>query len=76
MDLGGLTANFSAGNLFAGFAFGVFGWSIMKNGRRTGNAWHILIGIALMVYPYFVNGAFLMWATGIALMGLAYAKRF
>ena len=30
MDLGGLGLDFSPSNLFAGFAFGVFGWYIFK----------------------------------------------
>jgi hypothetical protein len=74
MDLGDL-GNFSASSLFAGFAFGVFGWYVMQLGRKQSNPWHIVIGLALMVYPYFITGTWLMWGTGIGLLTLAYAKR-
>ena len=76
MDLGGLDAgSFSASNLFAGFAFGVFGWYFFKGGRKDGNGAHVIIGLALMIYPYFVTGAWLIWGIGIALMALAFRLR-
>ena len=63
-DVGGFLAGFSMWTLFWGFAFGVFGWWIFKQGRKKSNPGLIGIGIALMVYPYFVYNA---W--GVALIG-------
>lgn len=54
-DVGGLLGSFSMWTLFFGFAFGVFGWWIFKQGRKKQNFGLIGIGIALMVYPYFVT---------------------
>lgn len=74
MDLGDL-GNFSASNLFAGFAFGVFGWYFFKQGRKDGHGPLVLIGLALMLYPYFITGTFLLWGIGIVLMLLAFKLR-
>jgi hypothetical protein len=76
MDLSGLgLGDLSMSTLFAGFAFGVFGWSFLKIGRKDGNVAFMLIGITLMVFPYFVSSSWLTWGIGIALMGLAYKLR-
>jgi hypothetical protein len=65
--------NFST--LFAGFAFGVFGYSIMRMGWKRSNPWHLTTGILLMAFPYFISNTWLTWGIGIALMFVAYAKR-
>jgi hypothetical protein len=77
MDLSSLGAlgSFSMANLFAGFFFGVFGWYILKMGRKDGNGVHMLTGIALMIFPYFVSSTWLTWGIGAALMGIAYRFR-
>jgi hypothetical protein len=54
LDVGGLLSGFSLWGLFWGFAFSVFGWFIFKQGRKNRNPALIGIGIALMVYPYFI----------------------
>jgi len=67
--------DFNISSLIAGFVFGVFGFYLVKEARKSGNFWHLLSGIALMAYPYFVSGAWLTWGIGAGLLGLAYAKR-
>ncbi len=69
----GLDFNFSA--LFFGFAFGIFGFSIFRKGRRDGNIWQIVMGLGLMIYPYFVSSTLATIAVGSVLLLVAYAKR-
>jgi hypothetical protein len=67
--------DFSISSLMAGFVFGVFGWYLLKEGKKSGNVWHLGLGLGLMAYPYFVSGAILMWGIGVAGLTLAYVMR-
>ncbi len=67
--------NFSTSGIAAGIVFGVCGIYFLHSGRKEGNAWGMLIGGALLVYPYFVVNAYLTWGIGVALVGLAWYKR-
>lgn len=69
---GGLFLGMSGWTLFFGFAFGVFGWWIFRQGRKKSNIGLIGIGIALMVYPYFVYEPWLCFAVGAGLCFGAY----
>ena len=53
----------------AGFVFGVFGYYLLKEGKKAGNFWFMSVGLFLMVYPLFVQGDFLVWAVGGAALG-------
>lgn len=53
--------------LFAGLVFGTLGVYLIKEGRRLSNLGKILIGVALMVYPYFFSSAILTWLIGTVL---------
>ena len=59
--------NLDFGNLFAGFAFGVFGFFFMKEGRRNRQPIGVIVGLTMMIYPYFVEKHFPLWAIGIGL---------
>ena len=57
--------NFSAANLIGGFVFGSIGFVAFVYGKRM-NLWKpMLLGIALMVYPYFVSNDAAMLIIGI-----------
>jgi hypothetical protein len=64
--------DFSIGSLIAALVFGVIGLWMFREGKRRTNYQFVFIGIALMIYPYFVSGAWLNWAVGIALCTYAY----
>ena len=66
--------NFSIGSLIAGFVFGVAGIFFIKAAKRQGNLRLLCFGIALLVYPYLVENAYLCWAVGIALTVIAYKQ--
>ena len=57
--------NFSTVNLIGGVIFGSIGFVAFMYGKRM-NLWKpMLIGIALMVYPYFVSDDKIMLVIGI-----------
>lgn len=67
--------NFSISSLLAGFLFGIIGLFVLKRGRANANFTQVMIGLALMIYPYFVNSDALNWGLGIALTFAAYWLR-
>ncbi len=57
--------NFSAANLIGGFVFGSIGFVAFIYGKRL-NLWKpMILGIALMVYPYFISDNAVMFVVGI-----------
>src|SRR5229473_1052662 len=57
--------NLSAANLIGGFVFGSIGFVAFIYGKRM-NLWKpMLLGIALMVYPYFISDNIALFAVGI-----------
>ena len=59
--------NFSAGSIFAGIVFGAIGFAVFIYGKKQVSFKPMLIGIALMAYPYFVSNTILLWGIGAAL---------
>ena len=53
--------------LFAIIVFSAVGFAAFRHGKREGNIHCRLFGIALMVYPYFVEGFVLNTLIGAAL---------
>ena len=57
--------SFSAANLIGGFIFGSIGFVSFIYGKRM-HLWKpLLLGIGLMVYPYFVTSDAVMIAIGL-----------
>jgi hypothetical protein len=57
--------NLSAANLIGGFVFGSIGFVAFIYGKRM-NLWKpMFLGIALMVYPYFISNDAVMFVIGI-----------
>ncbi len=63
------------GSLFGAIVFGAIGMGAFVYGKRTGKARAMLIGVALMGYPYFVDDATLVFAIGAGLCSLLYFLR-
>lgn len=53
--------------LFVIIVFSAVGFAAFRHGKREGNVLCLLLGIALMVYPYFVEGFVLNTFIGAAL---------
>ena len=62
---GGL--GFNWWNIIGGIIFGIIGWYAFIHGKREKSWRPMVIGIALMVYPYFVPNTLLAFGIGIAL---------
>ena len=56
--------------LFAGFVFGTFGISIFNMARKRQKAVPMIAGIAMAVYPYFIDNVYLLWGVGAALLAV------
>jgi hypothetical protein len=59
-------ANLSAANLIGGLIFGSIGFVAFVYGKRM-NFWKpMFLGIALMVYPYFIANTAVVYAIGVS----------
>ena len=65
----------SISGLIASLVFGVIGMWMFRHGKQNANGSLSLIGIALMIYPYFTSGPLADWGVGIVLCGIAYYLR-
>lgn len=65
----------SPANLFAMLIFGIVGLAAFRYGKKIHSGMPMIIGVALMVYPYFVTQTWLLYAVGIALCGALYWLR-
>ena len=52
-------------NLIAGLIFGSIGFVAFFYGKRMHLWWPMFLGLALMVYPYFVSSELVLWMAGI-----------
>jgi hypothetical protein len=61
--------------LFVIIVFSAVGFAAFRHGNNEGNTVCLLLGIALMVYPYFVEGLALNALIGAALSAAAWYVR-
>ena len=54
--------------LLLGGLFSLIGLTVFTYGRRQRTATHTIVGVALMIYPYFVSGAVAIVGIGVALI--------
>jgi len=67
--------SFSAANLIGGCVFGSIGFVAFIYGKRM-NLWKpMLLGLALMIYPYFVTNDVVLFAAGIVASASLYFLR-
>lgn len=61
--------------LLWGLVFGAFGLAFFVYGRKQQRVVPLLCGVALMVFPYFVDNVYWLVAIGVALIALPYFVR-
>ncbi|GGP28195.1 hypothetical protein GCM10010971_40140 [Silvimonas amylolytica] len=54
-------------NLFASVFFSIVGFTALRYGKKRGLRVPIVVGIALMIYPYFISQTWLLYLIGLAL---------
>ncbi|MEE8407963.1 MAG: hypothetical protein V3T05_00015 [Myxococcota bacterium] len=64
-----LDIEFTVGSIFVGFLVGVVGFALFLYGKRQSKFLHLITGIILMVYPYFVPDAVWMAVVGVGIIG-------
>ncbi len=62
-------------NLFGSIAFGIVGFGAFMYGKKTAGVKAMVIGVALMVYPYFVEPTWLLFTIGLALTAALFVFR-
>lgn len=53
--------------LFASLLFGIVGLAAFTYGKKSANWKPMAIGVLLMIYPYAIDEAWLVYAIGVAL---------
>lgn len=59
--------SFELGNIILGLFFGIVGVSAWRYGKQTASARHMLLGIALIAYSYFVPNFLVSLLVGLGL---------
>jgi len=59
--------SFTAANLFGQILFGAIGLGALIYGRRRPSFKAMLLGVAIMAYPYFVPETWMLYAIGAGL---------
>ena len=68
-------SDFTAANIMAWILFGSIGFVVFIYGKKQKNLKALLIGILLMVYPYFISGTLALYLVGIGLCVALYFFR-
>lgn len=64
------------GALISGLFIGLIGMALFVMGKRAGDLKLLLAGLAMCVYPYFIENVWLMWAiTAACLVWVWHAVR-
>ena len=78
IDLLKSTNLFSVSGIFyfvASFVFSLIGLNVFRSAKKSSNQINYCIGIALMVFPYFITDDFLFYSLGIIFCGMSYYGR-
>ena len=65
----------STATLFAWLLFGAAGMGAFAYGKKQRQAIPFVIGVALMVYPYFVEDVWLLYGIGVVLIAALFVFR-
>ncbi len=71
----GFLSGFSGAWLFGSIIFGIIGFAAFGYGKKSTKYKPLLIGIALMIYPYFVRSSLVLYLVGGVLTVLLFYPR-
>jgi ABC-type uncharacterized transport system permease subunit len=66
------TSSFSFANIMAWVIFGIIGMCAFNYGRKEKALKPALIGLVLMIYPYFVSNTIVLYVVGVGVSLLLY----
>lgn len=66
---------FTAANIFGSILFGSIGFGAFIYGRKVSATSPLIIGLILMVYPYFISETWLLYAIGVIMTTSLYFFR-
>ncbi len=70
------TMDLSLGTVVASLVTGSLGFGLYLYGKNEARYPQLIVGLALMAYPYFVSGPLATWGIGVAILaGLVLALR-
>ena len=67
--------DFSAAKIVAYTIFGAIGFAVFLYGKKNKFFRPMIIGVALIAYPYFISGTFFLYFVGMALIAALYFWR-
>ena len=67
-----LTGDPGTAKIFASIIFGAIGFGVFVYGKKNRAIRPLVLGISLMVYPYFISNTFLLYLIGIGLTAAVY----
>lgn len=70
-----LASSFNPATIFVWIIFGAIGFIAFVYGKKNSQWRPMVIGVVLMVYPYFCSGILLLYCVGIALTAALYFWR-
>ena len=70
--LQGVGGSFDYTTIFVGIAFSIVGWGAWRYGRKIQSGRHMLLGVALMGYAYFVPNPWWSFVVGSLLTGFLF----
>ncbi|MNJ98470.1 hypothetical protein D3C87_162360 [compost metagenome] len=65
-------SSLSVSSLIAGILFSIVGLWVFRQGRKAVNIRLTIVGLLMMIYPYFVDKPLLTWGIGCVLCGYSY----
>ena len=65
----------SSATIFAGLIFGAIGGAACLYGKKQSDLKPTIIGVVLMIYPYFITNNYLLYGIGTALTALLFFWR-
>jgi hypothetical protein len=67
--------DFSFAGFIGGALFSLVGYGAYRYGKNAGKSTPLMLGIALMLYPYFVSNGAAVWLVGAGLSGCLFLFR-
>ncbi len=68
-------SGFTFAKIMAWIIFGIIGTCAFNYGRKEKDYKPIIIGLALMIYPYFISNTIWLYLIGVGVMSLLYFWR-